>query len=131
LSLLDGEGERAALWPAPIEAEYSSNFVVGLEIRDDSADSIYPVGTIVTCVAFAELGRGPRAGERVIVHRHKDGAIEVTVIEYYVDQDHNAWLLSRTSRPDLQESIALGQHESDLPAGLTIPLRVKGSFRPE
>lgn len=123
--------EEKYLWPAPIEAEYQSNFVVGLEIKDDSADVIYPVGTIVTCVAFTELGRGPRPGERVVMHRHVGDEIEVTVREYYIDQDANAWLLSRTSRPDLQESIALGQHKTPLPAGIKIPYRITGSFRPE
>lgn len=123
-------GERY-LWPAPIEAEYQSNFVVGLEIRDDSVDVIYPVGTIVTCVAFTELGRGPRPNERVVVHRQGEEGIEITVREYYVDHDANAWLLSRTSRPDLQESIALGQHKTPLPAGIKIPYRITASFRPE
>jgi hypothetical protein len=123
--------EERYLWPVPIEEEYQSNFVVGLEISDDSADAIFPLGTIVTCVPFAELGRGPRPGERVIVHRTIENKIEVTVREYYVDHDANAWLLSRTSRPDLQESIALGQHKTPLPTGIKIPYRITGSFRPE
>jgi hypothetical protein len=123
--------EERYLWPAPIEAEYQSNFIVGLEIDDDSADEIYPIGTIVTCVAFTELGRGPRPGERVVAHRMKEKKVEVTIREYYVDHDANAWLLSRTTRPDLQESIALGQHKTPLPAGITIPYRITGSFRPE
>jgi hypothetical protein len=123
--------EERYLWPAPIEAEYQSNFVIGLEIDDDSADEIYPLGTIVTCVAFAELGRGPRPGERVVVHRMREKKVEVTIREYYVDHDANAWLVSRTSRPDLREGIALGQHKTPLPAGITIPYRITGSFRPE
>jgi len=127
----DLPAEERYLWPAPIDAEYQGNFVIGLEIEDDSADEIYPVGTIVTCVAYTELGRGPRPGERVIMHRTKDKKIEITVREYYVDHDANAWLRSRTTRPDLQENVALGQHKTPLPTGITIPYRITGSFRPE
>ena len=124
--------DRRYLWAAPIHSAYAENFVVGYEIRDASADLLYPVGSIVTAVPFAELGRMPAHGEHVIVYRRsRDDGFEVTVREYVVDDGGLSWLIARSSRPELQETMPLGTHESGLPKGITIPLRIIGSFRPE
>jgi hypothetical protein len=124
------EGERY-LWPAPIEAAYAQNYVVGLEIADDSADHLYPPDTIVTCVPYSELGRWPHSGERVVAYRYDaEGKVEVMVREYFIDAQRNAWLLSRSNRPDV-DNIPLGPHEAELPKHISIPYRVTGSFRPE
>jgi hypothetical protein len=130
-SAAEWSGDERYLLPAPIEAEYAQNFVAGLEITDDSADQLYPPDTVVTIVAFAELGRWPRSGERVVVHRRNGkGEIEVTIREYFIDAKRDAWLLSRSDRPDV-DNIHLGPNEADLPKNITIPFRVTGSFRPE
>jgi hypothetical protein len=124
-------GERDKyLWPAPIELAYSRYFVVGLEVEDDSVDLLYPVGSILTCVPFSDLGRAPRSGERVVVHQRHDDGTAVTVMEYLIDNNRRAWLIARSSRPDIV-NIDLGEHESVLPDGVTIPFRVTGSFIPE
>jgi repressor LexA len=116
------------IWPAPIEAEYGRYNVIALEVEDDSVDLLYPSGALLTCVSFTELGRSPRSGERVVVHRlNEEGLIEITVREYQVDDTRRAWLVSRSSRPNVT-NIALGEHDAPLPDGIKIPYRVTGSF---
>ncbi len=124
-----GEREKY-LWPAPIELAYNRHFVLGLEVEDDSVDLLYPVGSILTCVPFSDLGRAPRSGERVVVHERSKEGVQITVREYLVDGNRGAWLIARSNRPDIA-NINLGEQDAELPDGIMIPLRVTGSFMPE
>lgn len=130
-SAIEWPSEQKYLWPAPIAKEYQGSHVVGLEVIDDSVDQLYPQGSIVTCVPFADLGRLPLSGERVVVHRRSDsGHFSILIMEYFIDVQHKAWLIARSSLPSMV-NIELGDHGSELPDNLTIPYRVAGSFTPE
>lgn len=118
------------LWQAPIEHGYARHFVIGLQVEDDSVDLLYPKGSLVTATRYAELMRLPRNGERVVLHRDLEGGVEVTIREYHIDGDGEAWLLSRSSKPHVN-NINLGKHGECLPKALAIPFRVTASFTPE
>lgn len=46
-----------------------------------------------TSAAFAELGRAPQRGEKVIVLRYQNGVTEAAVTEYMVDSAQHRWVL--------------------------------------
>lgn len=116
----------------PIDPPFYSLPVVGLEVRGDSMDKVYPPGTIVTCVSLYAIQREPRSGERVVVQaRRADGKIEATVKEFVVDPQGNVWLVPRSTNPD-HKPIFLGERRPDEEVeAVTIELLVIGSYRKE
>jgi hypothetical protein len=80
----------------------------GLEILDDSADEIYPAGTILICVPFRNFTSGLKIGHRVILRcRHKDGSFEITVRQVRRDENDQFWLWMRSTNPRLQDAVAI------------------------
>lgn len=81
----------------------------GLEVRGPSMNRLYPEGTILICVCYADLGRGPEAGEKVIClqRSRKTGAFEATVKEYQIDAEGRHVLWPRSDHPDFQQPIIL------------------------
>lgn len=117
--------------PIPISVEYAHLFVVAFEVQDQSIDLYYPQGSVVTCVPYAEMGRAPYSGERVVVHRARENGTEVSIRQYFVDENEEAWLLTRSQSPEYSDNLRLGKHGGRYPKGIAIPYRVTGSFRPE
>lgn len=78
-------------------------------VRGDSVDEIYPDGSYVVFVKFTDISRRPQHGDRVIVHRKRDGKTEVSVKEYRRDSNKRAWLVPRSSNPSHQ-SIVVEKH---------------------
>lgn len=76
-----------------------------LRIRGDSVDEIYPDGSHVVFVKFSDINRRPQQGDRVIVHRSRDGKTEVSVKEFRRDASKRTWLVPRSSNPAHQSLI--------------------------
>ena len=131
-----GAWVEAVEWPrgdwfeiaVPLDRRYPGVPRFGLLVRGSSMDLVYPDGTILICVALADLGRSAKSGERVVCQRQRRrGEIEITVKEYIV-RDGSHWLVPHSTDPRYQSPVALDPREhGDLSvAGLVI-----GSYRPE
>jgi hypothetical protein len=80
----------------------------GIEILDDSADEIYPLGTILVCVPFKTFMPAQNLGRRVILRRrHKSGGFDITVREVRNDEKDQLWLWMRSTNPRLQGAVAI------------------------
>ncbi len=91
---------------------YAERF--GLVVRGESMNRLYPDGTIVIVVRFADLGRAPRPGERVVVlRRSTTGEYEATLKDYELDAKGRHVLWPRSTEPEFQEPIIL----TDAPIG--------------
>lgn len=81
---------------------------IALEVRGNSMDRLYPEGTIVVCVSYGDIGRGPKPGERVIcLRRGSTGDYEATIKEYQLDDRGRHVLWPRSSDPEFQQPIIL------------------------
>ena len=87
----------------------------GLEVCDDSANRRYPKGTILICVEVGDLIEPPKAGQRVICHRHDSkGFVEVTCRDLRgADQgvELDGWLWPLSHDPRHQQQIPMDQAE--------------------
>lgn len=102
----------------------------GVRIEGDSMNQVYPHGTIVECVAFYG-GAEIENGRRVLVQRRRNGdEFEVTVKEYYRDEEGVEWLLPRSNNPAFQSPIRADQQEPGVEEVQIIGI-VVGSYRPE
>lgn len=102
----------------------------GVRIEGDSMNQVYPHGTIVECVAFYG-GAEIENGRRVLVQRRRNGdEFEVTVKEYYRDDEDVEWLLPRSNNPAFQAPIRADQQEPGVEEVQIIGV-VVGSYRPE
>jgi transcriptional regulator with XRE-family HTH domain len=91
--------------PAP---EYGGVSRFCLEIVGHSCDRIFPDGSIVECVRFADLKDLPVSGDYVVaIRRCKDGLIEATAKQYLVDETGKPWLVPHSTRPEFQQPIDL------------------------
>lgn len=101
----------------------------GLITAGESMNQIYPLGTILDCVAV-EYADELKSGQRVIVERHRaDGDVEATVKEYVRSDDGSEWLVPRSSNPAFLPIAA-----NDPGEGITevrVVAVVVGSYRPE
>jgi repressor LexA len=128
---------QAGVWKDAIEWDEGEWFAVsvvedprwkglekfGLVVRGTSMDKLYPEGTILICVKFAELDRGPSPGQRVICLRRSDtGDYEATVKEYQTDEKGRHVLWPRSNDPDFQSPIIL--------ASGRLPVELKGANHP-
>lgn len=132
-----GHWREALEWPpaeqwevfVPISATYSTLPVTALEVRGPSMDELYPHGSLVICVKLLDLGRQPRSGERVVVHRSQpNGLVEASVKEYRIDRDGQPRLWPRSSHPDFQAPITLQPEPGET---MVITHLVVGSYRSE
>lgn len=140
-SVQAGQWVEALAWPhedqyelAVTQSKKYPNFKrFGLEVAGASMDRLYPEGTILLCIPFNDLGRDPRAGERVIVERRSgNDLLEVTVKEYVPDDQGRVWLWPRSTHPEYQQPLPLPQpgNGSDVNDVRIIAL-VVGSYRDE
>jgi SOS-response transcriptional repressor LexA len=104
--------------------------LLGLEVRGDSMNLVYPEGTILTCIPFDRLDRAPRRLEHLVVAEvDEHGNQESTVKEYQVDRNGVAWLAPRSDNPEHQTPIRLDLLPADKQR--IICFSVIGSYRPE
>ena len=102
----------------------------GLRVDGESMNDVYPHGTIIDCVSLM-AGAELKNGKRVVVQRQRvDGEFEVTVKEYRVEPDGSEWLLPRSSRPEFQRPMRLGEPEPGI-VEVRIIAVVVASIRPE
>jgi repressor LexA len=116
--------------PLPVQIGYRGFPIQGLMVRGPSMDEVYPHGSILICVKFLDLGREPRSGERVVAIRLHHGECEATVKEFRIDRDGKARLWPRSSHPDFQAPIGLGEPSAESDE-LQVAFLVIGSYRPE
>ena len=131
-----GAWVEALTWPhgdwfeiaVPPDRRYPGVPRFGVVVRGSSMDIIYPDGTILICIALADLGRTAKSGERVICQRrrHRD-EFEITVKEYVI-RDGSHWLVPHSTDPRFQSPIALDPRDVE---ELSIAALVIGSYRPE
>ena len=108
-------------------AVYDAVSKVAFEVRGDSMDRIYPDGSLLLCLPFAELGRAPRAGERVIIQAvMPDGHYEATVKTIRI-VENAIWACPESSNP-AHNAINLSALVADEVQALAL---VIASLRPE
>lgn len=101
-----GEWREALEWP--LSDQYSVNIyddryphLIGLEVRGDSMNKIYPANVILICRPFDPTAELPPIGKRVVVQRQdKQGMIEATVKEFIVDDYGQGSLVPASTNPD-------------------------------
>lgn len=129
--------QEALEWPpdaqwevfVPVSPSFSTLPITALEVRGPSMDELYPHGSLVVCVKFIDLGREPRSGERVVVHRTlPNGLTEASVKEYRIDRDGQQRLWPRSSHPDFQAPVTLQPTPGEV---MTVTHLVVGSYRSE
>lgn len=92
----------------PVDERYPGARRFGLEVRGASMDRLYPVGTILICVPFIDIGTVPDTGDHVVcVRRNHDGLVEATVKEFVVDERDRVWLWPRSNQPEFQQPLQL------------------------
>jgi len=79
----------------------------GLLVRGLSMNLVFPPGTILVCVRYADLGCAPLAGDHVVCQqRQRNGLVEATIKEL----THSAsgwWLRPHSDSPAHQQAILL------------------------
>jgi len=79
----------------------------GLLVRGVSMNLVFPPGTILVCVRYADLGCPPSAGDHVVCQqRRRDGLVEATIKEL----THSAsgwWLQPHSDSPAHQRALPL------------------------
>lgn len=126
-----GEEEEQERFPIPVDPRWQGQPLFALRVRGPSMDRLYPDGSIIYCVRYADLARDPKPGERVICRRvNNNGLVEATVKELEIDPDGNAWLWPRSSHPEHQQPIRLPRVVANDEEALPDPLeaRADGSF---
>ena len=97
--------------PVRIDPKFAGLTVIALEVRGPSMNEVFPHGTIVICVPFIELGRGPMHGERVVVQRFRGGEVEASIKEYRFGSDAVPRLWPLSDHPDHQAPLRLDRLE--------------------
>ena len=133
-------GNWAEVWEEPADAwkSFTGRADVSVPIADrfgvrvvgESMNEVYPHGTILECVSFL-AGAEIANGKRVIVERTRDdGELEVTVKEYFRDDQGVEWLVPRSSNPAFQAPVRSDVQEPNITQVRVIGI-VVGSYRPE
>ena len=117
-----GEWRESAEWPpdewlsvrVDIESEFDSYPIYGIKVVGESMNLRFPPDSILECVKYIDLGREPRNGEYVVVHRRNmSGLYECTVKKYTVDQSGRVWLMPESTRPEHQRPLPLTPNGED------------------
>lgn len=112
----------------PVDTRYPGLPRFGMVARGPSMDLLYPDGTVLICIAFGDLGRSARSGERVVCrHRRSGSEFEITVKEYLVREGMH-WLAPKSTDPTFQAPVRL---EPGRDGEVDIAALVVGSYRPE
>ncbi len=91
-----------------VDDRYNGKPRFALEVHGSSMNRHYHAGDVIVCIRFADLGREPVSGDRVVVQRHQpNGLIEATVKEYVVDEKGGIWLWPRSTAPEFQQPYRL------------------------
>jgi SOS-response transcriptional repressor LexA len=105
----------------------------GVVVEGRSMDLAYEPGTVLDCVSiFGDHAVIPQTGDHVIVERVRpDGLRELTVKEY-LEEDGRYFLLPRSSRPEFQQRIEIGEpdHDYDGDDRVQVIAFVVGSYPP-
>lgn len=96
-------GTSRVPWVAP--PAYRGYTVVAFEIAGHSMDKVYPHGSIIFAVAYTDLGRDPRPGERVIVQRYAHDEVEASCKELRVGSQGHLELWPLSTRPEHQKPL--------------------------
>lgn len=111
-----GVWQEATEWPSsdwyplsvPLDTRFPDTPLFALQVRGDSMNRLYPDGSHVVCVRYADIGRGPRPGERVVcVRGSATGEFEATVKEYQIDDKGRHVLWPRSDAPEFQQPFVL------------------------
>lgn len=105
----------------------------GLEVEGLSMDLEFPPGTILDCLSIFDVGEEPDNNDFVVVERVRaDGKRELTVKQFHRDAGGRTWLLPRSSQPEFQTPIEVGQpnvdHDTD--SIVQVIAFVIGSYQP-
>lgn len=95
-----GDWREALEWPHDeryaatiFDERFDVDSLIGLEVRGDSMDILYPQGTILICRSFDPTHELPPIGKTVIVQRRdKSGLIEATAKKLELDDFGRGWL---------------------------------------
>lgn len=113
---------------ADITAPLAQRF--GLRVVGDSMNEVYPVGTIVECIAY-DGSYLIDSGKRIVVQRQRDTLeLETTVKELVRDADGVEWLVPRSTNPAFQRPIRADDPEDGITRVEIIGV-VVASIRPE
>lgn len=76
-----------------------------LDVKGESMNQVYPVGSVLIVVPVCDLEKGPQNGDHVIVERRNpDGLVETTCKELTIaDGATEAWLWPRSDDPRHQQ----------------------------
>lgn len=113
----------------PVARVFEHTDLFALALGDASMDIAYPAGSYVVCARVEDLRTSPAPGERVIAERELNGATETIVRELREEPDGSRWLWPRSSRPELQATLALQLEPG--PADWRLVAVVVGGFRAE
>lgn len=86
-----------------------------LMVRGESMNRVFPPGQYVVCVRWAQIGRGPRDGDLVIVERRRDGLVEATCKRVAI-KNQKIYLMPESNDPRWQNPIEIelnGSLEND------------------
>ena len=100
-----GQWNESAEWPQDshyvvkiVDDRYSQT--IGLEVRGDSMNKIYPEGTVLICRNFDAMNELPPVGKRVIVRRRNENSLtESTVKLLIVDDEGRGVLVPESTNP--------------------------------
>jgi len=113
---------------APPSKRFPNARRYGIMVSGPSMNELYPDGTIVICVSVEEVQREPRAGDKVVCRRIRNGLSEVTIKEFFVDETGRKWLVPRSSDPRYRNPVEIN---GDMGEEVEVTGIVVGSYRDE
>jgi transcriptional regulator with XRE-family HTH domain len=98
------------------------------EVRDRSADQLYPPGSVVIWLPFATRPEKLTHGKRYVIERRRGNLSEVSLKEYGVDPSGREYLETRSTDPELAGRTPLRARPGER---IRVLGRVVSSYRPE
>lgn len=92
--------------PIGPDPRYAGANQFALLVRGESMNKVFQPGEFVVCVAWAQVGRGPRDGDLVVVERRRDGLVEATCKRIKI-QNKKLYLMPESNDPRWQNPIEL------------------------
>lgn len=94
----DDEYERETI-PVAMDGRYSMFHQYALRVVGDSMNLLYPAGSYVTCVSWAEAGLEWKDGMIVHVERYRAGLVETTIKALQLVNGRPKFLLPQSTNP--------------------------------
>lgn len=123
-----GVWREAMEWPpfdrykitVPVDSSYGNIPRYGLLVRGDSMNKVFPDGTVVIVINYADLGRGPRTGDyAVALRRSRCGSeFEATVKAVQVSENGDMILWPQSFSPDFKPVILHADRSGDYGNGM-------------